>query len=431
VRPMGMLGTTFQARARGRNAAGDVIPLSFGDVEWSTDTPDILEVVEEGAIAGGASVTSLREGEGRVIARLGGLESIIQVPVREVARLAWLRRLDGFVSNRAPTIGPDGTIYASSSAQFWAIGSDGAEKWSAPTGYFVPAITADGALHFGTSKLDLSGATVWRFSEAGRLQFPVLSPTGILYAMKREGDVVALLAVDATDGELLWEYRTTARPPVFSWPALGGQGTIYFSVPEGILHAVAPDGDLIWSSRPGGILSLAVSPIVATDGTIYLGSLDHHLYALSPEDGRLRWSLDLGYEVQASAALGEDGTIYQTAGPMVYAISPEGEVRWSWTTDLAFPATGSPVVASNGTVYVGDRRGLLAIGPGGELLWDFSTELAVDAAPAIGLDGTVYVAAGDSTLYAIRELEGGNGGFDASPWPVWRGNRRNTGRAGS
>jgi len=54
----------------------------------------------------------------------------------------------------------------------------------------------------------------------------------------------------------------------------------------------------------------------------------------------------------------------------------------------------------------------------------------VDTAPAIGLDGTLYFTSQDSMLYAIRELDGGNGGFDASPWPVWRGTRQNTGRAG-
>jgi len=442
VRPMGMLGVTFQVRARGLNAAGEIILQSFQQVVWSTDTPEIVEVTSEG------EVTSLSEGEGRVIARLGGLEASIRVPVREVARLAWQRRLEGYVGGqRAPTIAPDGTVYASSQAHFWALEPSGAIRWSKaiPHGYSGPAIGPEGILYLVSAKgagmpgdVELSaaepdGTKLWGLPRPQSVRFPVLGADGTLYAMQRDGDDAILLAVSASQGELLWEYRAappTADPPVFSAPALGSDDVVYFSTAEGTVWAVTAGGEPLWSTRPGGEFSRS-EPVVAADGTVYVGSLDDHLYALNPADGSVRWSLDLAYDIHASPALGADGTIYQTAGPLVYAISPGGDVLWSWTAmEGLFPAARSPVVGGNGMVYVGAVRGLVAIGPDGVLRWDFNTEYAVDAAPAIGVDGTVYIAAEDSVLHAIRELEGGNGGFDASPWPVWRGNRQNTGRAG-
>jgi len=109
VRPMGILGGTFRARARGRNAAGEITTGRL--VTWSTSTPEILEVTPEG------EVTSLSEGEGRVIARLDGVDAVMRVPVREVARLEWKASLGG-QGTPSPMIGPEGTVYAVGLGEF-------------------------------------------------------------------------------------------------------------------------------------------------------------------------------------------------------------------------------------------------------------------------------------------------------------------------
>ena len=44
-------------------------------------------------------------------------------------------------------------------------------------------------------------------------------------------------------------------------------------------------------------------------GAILFGSEDDRLYALEP-DGRLRWSVELGGDVDSSPLIGPDGTIY-------------------------------------------------------------------------------------------------------------------------
>jgi hypothetical protein len=64
-------------------------------------------------------------------------------------------------------------------------------------------------------------------------------------------------------------------------------------------------------------------------------------------------------------------------------------------------------------------------------MWDYQTSDLLFASPAIGLDGTIYGASYDGTLYAISERGRSNGGYANAPWPKARGNRANAGRAGS
>jgi len=445
VRPMGMLGMTFQARARGRNAAGEVIPSK--QETWSTDTPEILEVTPEG------NVTSLIEGAGRVIARLDGVEAMIRVPVGEVARLEWQDSL-GEIAQFSPTIGLDGTVYVTGTAihssepnRFWAFDPGGAVRWSLVTSvtYEAAAIGADGTLYVGTLNfgdgeaelmaLGPDGTTRWQLPRTGSIGLPVLGEDGTVHALEREGPsddaVLTLLAVDAGRGELMWEHRIEGQQAGLRGAlAVAPDNTVYFRTRDGVVRAVSGEGEPLWTVRLGDEEEMMESALaVGEDGTIYGGTEAGRLYALSPEDGSVRWALDLGYPVRRSVALGRDGTIYQTVQDALHAISPGGDVLWTWRMEGFLPASASPVIGGDRTVYVGARRGLFAIRPDGRLKWDFPTDFPVLAAPAIGLDGMVYAISTDGMLHAIRELEENNGGFDASPWPVWRGNRQNTGRA--
>jgi outer membrane protein assembly factor BamB len=49
--------------------------------------------------------------------------------------------------------------------------------------------------------------------------------------------------------------------------------------------------------------------VIAADGAVLFGSQDDHLYCLEA-DGRLRWAVDLGGDIDGTPALAADGTIY-------------------------------------------------------------------------------------------------------------------------
>ena len=62
----------------------------------------------------------------------------------------------------------------------------------------------------------------------------------------------------------------------------------------------------------------------------------------------------------------------------------------------------------------------------GQKLWEFQTGGEGGFCPAIGADGTVYVASGDGKVYAL--CSSSVGGLARSPWPKFRHDAQNTGR---
>jgi len=140
---------------------------------------------------------------------------------------------------------------------------------------------------------------------------------------------------------------------------------------------------------------------IGTDGTIYIGSNDYKLYAINP-DGTQKWAFATGNYVTSSPALGTDGTIYVGSyDHNFYAINPNGTEKWAFATGSSI--FSSPVLGSDSTIYIGANDDkLYAINPNGTQKWAFKTGDLVRSAPAIGADGTIYVGSEDKKLYAIN-----------------------------
>jgi hypothetical protein len=75
---------------------------------------------------------------------------------------------------------------------------------------------------------------------------------------------------------------------IFSSPAVGGDGTIYFGCDNGAIFAVNPDGTLkskyqvVDASLPGADPPpVESSPAIGPDGTLYIGADDGYLYAFA------------------------------------------------------------------------------------------------------------------------------------------------------
>ncbi|HOL67762.1 MAG TPA: PQQ-binding-like beta-propeller repeat protein, partial [bacterium] len=67
---------------------------------------------------------------------------------------------------------------------------------------------------------------------------------------------------------LKWKFKADAA--IVSSPAIGSDGSVYFTSEKGTLYALAPDGTLRWSFRPGG--TIRSSPALGSDGTVYLST---------------------------------------------------------------------------------------------------------------------------------------------------------------
>jgi hypothetical protein len=152
------------------------------------------------------------------------------------------------------------------------------------------------------------------------------------------------------------------------------------------------------------------APAIGDNGTIYFGSgmYGNHkgtLYALNP-DGTLKWSYQ-GTSALYSPAIGEDGNIYiQDVYDKVVSITPDGAFRWSYS-NYPTPNTQNvgqrcPAIGTDGTVYVASD-GLYALNPlNGSLKWVFMQRSSTKASPSIGADGTIYVVFSQDLLVAVN-----------------------------
>jgi len=199
------------------------------------------------------------------------------------------------------------------------------------------------------------------------------------------------------EGTKKWEFQTGHQ--IFSSPAIGSDGTIYFGCRDGKLYGINPDGTKKWEFLTGVYINC--SPAIGSDGTIYVGFRDNKLYAINP-DGTKKWEFETGGDVDSSPAIGSDGTIYVgSKDGKLYAINSNGTKKWEFQTGGGVDS--SPAIGSDGTIYVGslDKK-LYAINSNGTKKWEFLAGGEVYSSPAIGSDGTIYVGSLDKKLYAIN-----------------------------
>jgi len=302
-------------------------------------------------------------------------------------------------------------------------------KWTQPLGERAsggPSIAASGRVFAPTTDAveahdPASGVRVWRYGHAGIGGTPAIAADGDLltraeYWIKRVG------AADGAQLQALAPKSSGTASPV----ALGPDGTLYTGSSTGTLSAMTSKGDEKWALEAGGPIS--ETPAVGADGAIYVGTDDGRILCVNP-DGTKRWSqsgkaplaLDPEGFVIASAPGGvvrfdRDGAPagqFALGGPAM-AIAPDpprgrllvvvgGELRAldastgapAWSVRIAARAAGIAIDAS-GTAYVPTDDGLAAIAADGAVLWKYAGEPA--EAPALGADGTLYIASGKSLL---------------------------------
>lgn len=302
---------------------------------------------------------------------------------------------DGIVSS--PSIGPDGTIYFGAGylldaldSALYALNPNGTLKWKYKTGggvYSSPTVGPDGAIHFGS----------WDS------HYYILEDS-VTYAKLR------------SKTEVSWK--------ILGSPLVLDNGDSYIGALNFKFYAFNPAGEIKWNHFTGWCVF--GSPALTKDNTIIFGSKDHNLYAMKDngDDYTILWEHPFGefydgHLVDASPAIGEDGTIYVGVDPYgasmgmtqvvivgnsFYAVNPDGTRKWQFPTNDGVET--SPGIGPDGTIYFGSYDSTIyAVTDGGTegiLKWSYKTGGVVDASPAIGADGTMYIGSRDSTLYAFN-----------------------------
>lgn len=175
------------------------------------------------------------------------------------------------------------------------------------------------------------------------------------------------------------------------------------------------------------------SPALSSDeSTVYIGTstwfygdhkLGHQFAALDAASGAINWTIPLSRnEVRSTPAIAPDESIYfvvqvrDELGGLVlrdelWKVSPSGSVSWKYNINpnaLGMDiGLSTPAIGVDGTVYVaGDR--LYAINSDGTLRWTAfsSTYETMMNSPIIGNDGTIYFVYHNIPLTALSPSDG-------------------------
>ncbi len=307
-----------------------------------------------------------------------------------------------------PIVDANGVVYVGSADHnFYAINSDGSEKWRFPTGEIIDS---SGALLPGNVVIFPSGdgfLYVLRMLdglELTRFDARVAPHTGynnwwegniavgydgVLYAGNTNFNYYAI----NPDGKLRWTYATGANN--WSQAGISGKGTLYWGSNDTFIRAVNALGKELWRKRTLGFI--AASAAVGMDGTVYIGSFDSYFYALDGDTGKVKWRFKTNDHIYASAALAEDAdgntaAIYVgSADGNLYALDPAGALLWRY--DVGDPIRSSPVV------------GRLPGATTAAVTDTVATDAGAAGADAASED-IVYFGAGNGKLYALNAADG-------------------------
>jgi outer membrane protein assembly factor BamB len=281
-------------------------------------------------------------------------------------------------------------------SQYITADNSGTEKWQVITigemEQSSAVIDKNSTIYFGTIgdytfyALYSNGTMKWTYRTGGLIwSSPALGDDGIIYFTSWDAKLYALYP----NGTLKWRFGT--GDTIHSSPAIAKDGTIYFGGDNKIIYAINQNGTEKWHYPTGDFINSG--PAIGNDGTVYIGSSDSYLYALYP-NGTLRWRFKTGDWIKGNPSIAEDGTIYVPSfDGYLYALYPNGTMKWKATTGTGIAGAGV-ALASDGTIYVGTEL-LRAYYPNGTLKWATDVHGGIyGTVPAVSADGTIFVSAG-------------------------------------
>jgi outer membrane protein assembly factor BamB len=145
-----------------------------------------------------------------------------------------------------------------------------------------------------------AGQIAWQFDIAAAGFQGVLrsSPAvgvdgGIYFGLNYGSPSSGLFALN-TDGSVRWIFQPSDLPPdvppdhfdIYSSPAIGADGTIYFGQEFGRVYALNPDGSVRWIQNTSGSFTWS-SPALHSNGMLFIGDIAGNCYAIGTESAGL------------------------------------------------------------------------------------------------------------------------------------------------
>lgn len=206
----------------------------------------------------------------------------------------------------APAIGSDGTIYfVFHNVPLTALDpTDGSVIWSLPLGvndhcFASPAIANDGTIYVATQPgllfaVSKDGQLLWTFDIAslGYTGYfrgsPSIGADGSVFLGLEDGNPISALFCVNSGGTLKWVYEPTDLPDnvptshfdIYSSPALGSDGLVYFGQEFGRVYALkASNGSLVSITTTSNGITWS-SPAIDKKGVLYICDLSGKVFAI-------------------------------------------------------------------------------------------------------------------------------------------------------
>ncbi len=171
----------------------------------------------------------------------------------------------------SPAITEDGLILVPAAPNLYALNKDGSLAWT--VGPMPPLGTEAHDLQV-TAADDISGIIT-----------PGIGPDGTIYLGNSEG---VITAIDPDTQDTLWTFQTGVNPEdgttygTPSFPVVDSKGVVYIGAMDGNMYALDKNGTEVFSYQTDGVIAEA-APALGADGTLYFSSDDGYLYALQDE----------------------------------------------------------------------------------------------------------------------------------------------------
>jgi outer membrane protein assembly factor BamB len=327
----------------------------------------------------------------------------------------WTHDVGGPVEAQVTTSHDERTLYvASLGGWLTALArADGVERWRLSLGdraYATPCVARDGTIYLGSDSKKLiavspDGKMNWSLETDGDADTgPVVAADDIVvFAAGRLVYGVTPL------GHLKW--RFAAKRKVFTSPALGSGGQVFFGSQDHHVYALTEQGVLAWSVDLGA--DVDGSPAVGDDGAVFVGTDGDEVVRLDPDSGAIVWRSNVGGYVRGALSVARGGDVL--AG--VYGPTPRqvrlragdgslaGQFPIQGTGAREFGVHGGALEDEEGTLLFGAQDDdVYAVGETGDLLWRFSTGGDVDAPVTLLSDGSVVIGSDDGRVYLLRAM---------------------------
>ena len=228
---------------------------------------------------------------------------------------------------------------------------------------------------------------------------PAVSPT-------HNASVAA--AVPSEPQRVKWRFKLAGDYSLHS-PGVGADGTVYVSLPDGKLYAIAPNGTLRWIFRAGNGGGVYGPVSVGADGTIYVAGLvpspsgtgnTGAIFAVTPT-GTQSWMFNATQQlIMAGPNVGPDGNIYavtRLGGIGLFSLTPQGLLRFSVSGFSERGSVGEEIAFGSGQLYfafdmvgTGIRASLFAYDLNGGKRFQVP-DAANNSQPAVGPNGNVVI----------------------------------------